>query len=260
MTPGFAKPRSELPWLPYEEQDKVLINAHRFNTAWTPAVNGKMPVAAWVPSRDTAGNGTTTLTDLVGGNNGTLTNMDAATDWVADTDAGGVRALDFDGVNDYVAATTNGSAYSQLSLSVWMRKAASGNVSIISMGSEAFPNRTHLNWYSDSQVYLVTEDGGSVYGQFSFPFAAGWHHFVMIFDGTTSGNSNRLKLWIDGTQRTLTFFGGIPTTIVSSSAVAIGRGYSIFYTTGRIDDFRLFGVPLDVSDVASLYKGRGVQA
>jgi hypothetical protein len=26
--------------------------------------------------------------------------MDAATDWVADTGAGGVRALDFDGVNE----------------------------------------------------------------------------------------------------------------------------------------------------------------
>ena len=44
------------------------------------AVNGKEPVAAWIPSLDTAGNGTTTLTDLVGSNNGTLTNMDAATD------------------------------------------------------------------------------------------------------------------------------------------------------------------------------------
>ena len=43
------------------------------------AVNGKEPVAAWIPSLDTAGNGTTTLTDLVGSNNGTLTNMDAAT-------------------------------------------------------------------------------------------------------------------------------------------------------------------------------------
>ena len=65
------------------------------------AVNGKEQIAAWIPSLDTAGNGTTTLTDLVGSNDGTLTNMDAA-DWVADTDAGGVRALDFDGTNDRV--------------------------------------------------------------------------------------------------------------------------------------------------------------
>ena len=40
----------------------------------------------WCPSLDDAGNGTTTLTDLSGnGNHGTLTNMDPATDWVADT-------------------------------------------------------------------------------------------------------------------------------------------------------------------------------
>jgi hypothetical protein len=34
MTPGFAKPRSELPWLPYGEQDRVIINSHNF----TPAI------------------------------------------------------------------------------------------------------------------------------------------------------------------------------------------------------------------------------
>lgn len=31
MTPGFAKSRKELFWLPYPEPDKVIINAHNFN-------------------------------------------------------------------------------------------------------------------------------------------------------------------------------------------------------------------------------------
>jgi hypothetical protein len=30
VTPGFAKSRSELPWLPYPEKDRVIINAHNF--------------------------------------------------------------------------------------------------------------------------------------------------------------------------------------------------------------------------------------
>lgn len=30
MTPGFAKPRAELPWLPYGECNRVIINAHNF--------------------------------------------------------------------------------------------------------------------------------------------------------------------------------------------------------------------------------------
>lgn len=36
VTPGFAKPRSELPWLPYWEQDRVIINAHNFTPAFIP--------------------------------------------------------------------------------------------------------------------------------------------------------------------------------------------------------------------------------
>jgi hypothetical protein len=34
MTPGFAKPRSELPWIPYEEQDRVIINSHNFGGSY----------------------------------------------------------------------------------------------------------------------------------------------------------------------------------------------------------------------------------
>jgi hypothetical protein len=99
MIPGFAKSRQELPWLPYPESDKVfVINAHNFPSAgFSPAVNGKMPIVAWIPSRDDAGNGTTTLNDL--GNNsvdGSFVGLPTSA-WVANTDAGGVRALDFTG-------------------------------------------------------------------------------------------------------------------------------------------------------------------
>jgi len=34
MTPGFGKPRSELPWIPYEEQDRVIINSHNFGGSY----------------------------------------------------------------------------------------------------------------------------------------------------------------------------------------------------------------------------------
>ena len=54
-------------------------------------------VGAWMPSFGVTGN---TLKDVSGnGNDGTLTNMDAATDWVG-TSKG--LALDFDGDNDYI--------------------------------------------------------------------------------------------------------------------------------------------------------------
>ena len=49
------------------------------------------------------GSGATTAADTSGnGNNGTLTNMDPATDWVNGKFG---KALDFDGSDDYVDAT-----------------------------------------------------------------------------------------------------------------------------------------------------------
>jgi hypothetical protein len=59
-------------------------------------------VGAWCPSLGPSGY---TLLDRSGrGNHGTLTNMDAATDWVGTP---GGWALDFDGTNDYVLAGLN---------------------------------------------------------------------------------------------------------------------------------------------------------
>ena len=37
MTPGFAKPRSELPWLPYGACNRVIINAHNFTPPFSLA-------------------------------------------------------------------------------------------------------------------------------------------------------------------------------------------------------------------------------
>lgn len=49
MTPGYAKPRSELPWLPYKEHDRVIINAHNFGSTWTPA---QISTYLWVRAAD----------------------------------------------------------------------------------------------------------------------------------------------------------------------------------------------------------------
>lgn len=75
-------------------------------------------VGAWSPA--TTGPTGTSLLDLSGQNNhGTLTNMDAATDWPLDQYG---YALDFDGVNDYVAGSDSTLPFGNpsVSLSQWI--------------------------------------------------------------------------------------------------------------------------------------------
>ena len=223
------------------------------------AVNGKEPVAAWIPSLDTAGNGTTTLTDLVGTDNGTLTNMDAATDWVADTDAGGQWALDFDGVNDHVTTGYDASGTTALSVSFWAKQDTSN--SQVTMGQQdSITSRWGVLRFSGSLLFLVA-NGANARAQVGFSSTA-WTHWLMVFDGSETGN-DRLKIYRNGVIESATYVNALPASLPSlTDTFKLGR-LSSSYTDGCFDDIRIWQVALDATDAAHLYasgSGRGIQA
>jgi hypothetical protein len=251
MTPGFAKSRHELPWLYYPETDSVIINAHNFGGGgiWTPAVSGKMPVAAWVPSRDDAGNGTTTLTDLVGSNNGTLTNMDAATDWVADTDAGGVRALEFDGVNDHILTTLTAVNAAANTISFWVKSVGAAGTFYLSQRG-AGGNQWQI-WHSSSDLVSYW-NGSTIITGSSLVSGGNWVHVCVVRDGTS------IKWYRNGIL-THTKTSSVPTA--STQAVRLMTDDGTTFGAGTIDDIRIFDQALNATDVADLYAaGRGGQA
>ena len=251
MTPGYARPRSELPWLPYRTTDKVfVINSHNFGGgAFDPSVNGKAPIAAWIPSRDDAGNGTTTLTDLVGSNNGTLTNMDAATDWVVDTVAGGVRALDFSNGTDYVAISNvvlNGA----FSVSIWFRRRTFPGGGNCLLGNTASGNT--LLPYVQGSDYVVRADGGASQS-YLFPTLQTFNHVVV-----TRNSSNNVRVFTNGVESS----SGAKTLSGTFTINMIGRyQVVIFGLDGRLDDIRIFDQAINATDAAALYAAqRGGQA
>jgi hypothetical protein len=209
------------------------------------AVNGKEPIAAWIPSLDSAGNGTTTLTDLVGSNNGTLTNMVAASDWVADTGAGGVRALDFDGINDVVVAGAVPTA-SAVTMSVWalFRSFATSQMLV-----NQTPTNTIYNLFYHNGSMTIR--GGSVtqLATATLPAVNAWTHIVAVISGTSAA------LYYDGSQiatGTVSTIGATPTGLNLGSYTDFGGGYRL---NGRLDDVRIFNQALTISDIAYLYAG-----
>jgi hypothetical protein len=227
------------------------------------AANGKTPTAAWIPSRDDAGNGTTTLNDLEGSNNGTLTNFalsGTTSNWVTDTDLGGVRALDFDGVNDHIAfsATSFAGDTSQLSISAWIKRPTVGTLGpFVGLGNGTSTNRIEIQPWNDGLLYVTFTS--SIYGWISLD--QNWHHYVVVYDGTQTGNANRLKIYRDGVLQTLSFAGTIPATVGSDSLTTrIGLSHAGNYGVGRVDDVRLFSSLLNDSDVLFLTQQRGVTA
>lgn len=263
MTPGTAKTRAELPYLYYPRNDRLIINAHNFTpAAWTPSVNGKMPIAAWVPSRDTDGNGTTTLTDLVGTADGTLTNMTPASDWVADTGAGGVRALDFDGTNDYVTMGTSAGAVSGslLSLSAWVyfTRTLSTTQGVVVKNNNGARNNYGF-WAFSGAVRFWVDTSAGLKSAIATPNLNEWVHLCGTYDGSN------VRIYLNGTLiQTVAQTGNL---VVTSEPLWIGAiplsGVPISPFLGLIDDVRLWNVAIDASDVLALRAsgaGRGVQA
>lgn len=101
-------------------------------------------------------------------------------------------------------------------------------------------NTTNSNrgYISNSGLYSINE----------------WVHFALVFDGTATGNSNRLKAYVNGNLLNLTFSGTIPTTTKSSSYnLLIGSRKGGNSLNGKIDQVRIFSSALTSTQVESLY-------
>jgi len=215
------------------------------------AVNGKVPIIAWIPSLDSAGNGTNTVTNLIGGGlDGTLVNMDAATDWVNDTGASGVRALDFDGVNDVIRL---GIARSfPFSISAWIKPSSLHNAYVVGVASSISDQpQFHLAISVTGKIQLTAEDD------------VGQVAITSITSYTTDTWIHVLGVWASATSRSLFVNGAADGTgtasVPYSSAIdrfsfgRFDRMSPALPFAGRGDDIRFFEQSLNVSDASYLY-------
>lgn len=75
-----------------------------------------------------------------------------------------------------------------------------------------------------------------------------WYQVTVVYDGSQSTNANKLKIYVNGVQKTLSFVGTIPSTIISNvSNFSIGRGRGNWF--GRLDDLRIYNRALSSVEV-----------
>ena len=191
------------------------------------------------------------------GNWGTLTNMDAATDWVID---GGQYALDFDGTNDYVASTSlkfpqMGSLITASMWIKWLSTQTDFRIPFM-IGVDAIGgNRGYFLWRSNAG--FVRSEFGSSTGAAIAPATTGnsvWVHVVGQYDGAT----NKL------------FLNGIESASVSYSAANFdqtgrlvlgsyfGGGVYTGFTNCQIAEVVIWNKPITANGIQTLYHlGRG---
>ena len=225
----------------------------------TYAVDGKKPVAAWIPSRDNTGNGTTTLTDLVGENNGTILGMTPETAWVKDSAAGGIRALRFSGGDDRVQhgpGPVVGTG--DFSVSVWFYRDTESisNLRVFSTGADTNTEAGYALAVTDEIVRLFLSDGVTrILGSGSAITNQAWQHVVaVISDGVFS-------MFVNGVAYETYSIASLGNIDNTRNFVIGQRGVAGGAWQGRMDDLRIWNIALTLNDVGELYangNGRGL--
>ena len=243
-------------------------------------------IAWWCPSlRDDSAS--STVTDLTGGGyDMNLVNM-GATNWVADTDEGGVRALEFDGTNEYCRTTLNNVPYAtldaqlQTSVSVWVYgELVSGNGVPWAYAKTQGGSSTRRVGYrladrgadQAAQCVFGSQDGSSSAQVFvrttngSQPRST-WYHLYAEFEKSAVGDNQNgsTRLWIDGVyigedSDTTGIFDNEPLhrMFLGQNTRSAGN-LETTYFDGRLDDIRFFGEHLTQDEITHLASARGVQ-
>jgi len=194
--------------------------------------------------------GSTTWFDVSGNtNNGTLTNGPT----FSSADGGSIV---FDGVDDYVDCPriTTFTNASQFSLCAWMKRSLSNSIVIIGQ-IVSLTDDVSFELWSDGNAYFEVGNGTNSYG-FVSNTGTSWQFLSMVFDGTQTGNSNRLKGYINNIQQSLTFNNTIPSSTGTVNAtLSIGR-YLTNYSTGNIATTQIYNRALSTQEVLQNYNAQ----
>lgn len=82
-------------------------------------------------------------------------------------------------------------------------------------------NDSDLQWGQNGTTWIGAT-AGATFTVSGVTADTNWHHIVLTFDGTQTGNANRLKARLDGTDVTLSFTGTVGTALATNSGYFYG--------------------------------------
>ena len=213
-------------------------------------------IGCWSPSLGASGYRLQDRTRY--GNHGTLTNMDAGTDWVASPV--GV-SLDFDGVNDGVSLGTkeffNPASYN---VELWFTASsiAAGQKSIFSQIDATGNIGKAIRRNAGKIEFTVAASGSSyrVWTSNSTYAALAVTHAVVSWDST-----NTPRIWINGAESSVTLAatsGSLPAPAAHPLYIgcdgAFGQTSTSFNFAGQVHSAAMWNRPITPPEVSKLYQ------
>ena len=177
-------------------------------------------------------------------------------------------SLDFDGTADYIDCGVNSSLVSvtNFSLSGWFYfDSVANNKTLYSYGGNTGTNQYSMTIQTHASGNLIfvianaTTDAGSNYIQTNLASVlttSTWYHIVCTYDGSQAGNTDKAKIYINGTEAAYAAGAGtIPaTTSASTGTFNIGRWEGIGrYFNGKITEVSIFNYALTSANITSIY-------
>lgn len=168
-------------------------------------------------------------------------------------------AKDFDGTNDVIdfGQVDEIENVSALTMSAWVRRRAANNIIFIGKQEVGVQDDINIELWTDGNINFAVSDGGFAAGSVALN-DTNWHHVALVFDGTQTGNANRVKGFVDGVQQTLSFSGTVPAQTPSMVTTFVvgedGQGGGDF-ANGYVDDVRIYSRTLSTAEVQALAAG-----
>jgi len=224
-------------------------------------------IGCWSPSLGASGYRLMDCTRY--GNYGTLTNMDAGTDWVAIPPRG--MALDFDGTDDYVDFGTkpNLGAATGVTYSAWVYRATVGTMLVMSRyNTSTGTGNIRTDYFGTNtgttpgQIHVrvggTNSTDASMFYSTEAIAAAAWSHIAASV--VVAGTSTTCVITLNGKPCIVnTAHGGTQPSVIAdnnvvlwrSMAITTGGGSNVYYS-GRVAEMAVWNTAKPVSELCEL--------
>jgi hypothetical protein len=170
------------------------------------------------------------------------------------------RSFAFDGIDDYIelGSLSNLQNATEYSISSWFKSPLNNLYQVIWGWFDGADGYLQLLLISDGSFVVYNYRTSTAYGLSSTGLVSAdtWYNALVVFDGSGATNSDRLKLYINGSLITLTYTGTIPT----QTGTMLGNGLHLgaYVTTsgtmtweleGNIDEVSIFNSAISIADV-----------
>ncbi|WP_436514338.1 LamG-like jellyroll fold domain-containing protein [Ekhidna sp. To15] len=175
---------------------------------------------------------------------------------LGDTDPG--SALDFDGLDDQIdlgniASLSETDAFT---IEGWFNQTTLDQTRGMFIMRTDASNQIRARTWSDGNLYVYLHNGSTFNAAFDYSSvvtANDWFHFAMVFDGSGATDADRMKVFVDGVEVTLTYNGTVPSMTPDLSAADFLISDDVDgdsdYWLGQMDEFRIWNAAISETDI-----------